>query len=328
MSTGTSPRIDSLSVAPLVGFPGVHLTGATIKESLYDGTVQSRVLQAISEHFRPDMLFTFMDLSVEADALGMLVRYGEMESPSVTDHLIKTREDLPKLDKLATSAFAGRGRIPAFTETVRETKRALPGVPLSAYITGPFTLAGLLMGASDIAMNTILDSDLVDALMERSYSAARQYAAALWEAGADVITVLDPTAMMLSPEQYWQFAGSYMERLTQELPGRYILHICGNTSHLIEHMSRTGAMGLSLDYQVDLRDVATRVPETLWIIGNVNPVETMAQKGPGDVRQTVLELRRSMQGVPNFLLSTGCDLPPETPHANIEAFMEAARAKL
>lgn len=33
----------------------------------------------------------------------------------------------------------------------------------------------------------------------------------------------------------------------------------------------------------------------------------------------------AMRAYPNFVLSTGCDLPPETPLANIQAFMEAGR---
>jgi uroporphyrinogen decarboxylase len=40
----------------------------------------------------------------------------------------------------------------------------------------------------------------------------------------------------------------------------------------------------------------------------------------------VQDLLGKMSPYPNFVLSTGCDLPQETPLANIRAFVEAGRA--
>jgi uroporphyrinogen decarboxylase len=39
----------------------------------------------------------------------------------------------------------------------------------------------------------------------------------------------------------------------------------------------------------------------------------------------VTELMRKMKPYKNFILSTGCDIPPQTPIENLKAFMEAAR---
>jgi uroporphyrinogen decarboxylase len=46
---------------------------------------------------------------------------------------------------------------------------------------------------------------------------------------------------------------------------------------------------------------------------------------PEDVRREVERLRKEMEPYPNFILSTGCDLPQETPRENIQAFMDAGR---
>jgi len=43
------------------------------------------------------------------------------------------------------------------------------------------------------------------------------------------------------------------------------------------------------------------------------------------VRQSVCDLLVRMAPYPNFILSTGCDLPQETPLSNIAAFMQAGR---
>ena len=47
---------------------------------------------------------------------------------------------------------------------------------------------------------------------------------------------------------------------------------------------------------------------------------------PEDVRRETRALLESMRAVPNFVLSTGCDLPQETPVENIRAFMDVGRA--
>jgi uroporphyrinogen decarboxylase len=54
----------------------------------------------------------------------------------------------------------------------------------------------------------------------------------------------------------------------------------------------------------------------------------MLQGSPEKVYENTLDLRRKMKGHKNFILSTGCDLPPETPFENIEAFVKAGRANL
>jgi uroporphyrinogen decarboxylase len=43
------------------------------------------------------------------------------------------------------------------------------------------------------------------------------------------------------------------------------------------------------------------------------------------VREEVSSLLRSMDSYPNFVLSTGCDLPEDVPLENIAAFMQTGR---
>ncbi len=57
-------------VEPLVGFPGIILTGGTIKLAQQNFGEHYKVLKAISETSQPDAVFPLMDLSVEANALG------------------------------------------------------------------------------------------------------------------------------------------------------------------------------------------------------------------------------------------------------------------
>lgn len=105
-----------------------------------------------------------------------------------------------------------------------------------------------------------------------------------------------------------------------------VLHICGNTTYILKEMAATGAEGLSLDTAVKLDEVIGSVPDSV-LIGNVDPVRIMLDGTPEKVYENTLDLRKKMKDHNNFILSTGCDLPPKTPHENIQAFVEAGKAK-
>jgi uroporphyrinogen decarboxylase len=44
---------------------------------------------------------------------------------------------------------------------------------------------------------------------------------------------------------------------------------------------------------------------------------------PEEMRRRVQSLLAEMRGYSNFVLSSGCDLPPQTPLANVDAFFAA-----
>ena len=60
--------------------------------------------------------------------------------------------------------------------------------------------------------------------------------------------------------------------------------------------------------------------------GNVKPVEIMVYGTPEDVmRESKLCIEKCMDSPKGFTLSSGCTLPVETPVANVQAMVDAAR---
>ena len=217
-------------------------------------------------------------------------------------------------------------RIRSYIRTMELMSRSI-SIPRAAYVTGPFTLAGLLMGASDIAMATITDPDLVHQTVHFCTDICIRYSRALTEAGADIIVILEPTATFLSPQAFAEFCGAYVREVIASpgAAGDAVLHICGDTSHILREMCATGACALSLDSPVDLRAAASRVDPEVILIGNIDPVGIMVQQSPQEVACATRRLLDSMAQCDSFILSTGCDLPYETPHENIDAFMSEGR---
>ena len=98
------------------------------------------------------------------------------------------------------------------------------------------------------------------------------------------------------------------------------LHICGDITHLLPLMADLEADVVDIDWQVDLRG-ARRIlgPETC-LCGNFDPVAILLHATPAKVGE---ECRRCIrQAGPPFILSPGCEVPPDTPAENYSALCE------
>jgi len=310
---------ERVPIVPLLGFPGRQITRSSIKQNVFNSGVHFLSLLGLVDRFQPDAVFPMMDLTLEANALGSSVRYDLMAPPSVDDHLIDTEEDL---DKVYPVDILRDGRVQAFLETMKLMSAHFK-IPAAGYVIGPFTLASQLMGASQAAKAVIKKPDFLERVLAFTTHVIGNYARALVEAGASMICVLEPSSMMLSPVQFERFSGQFLTRLYSKFDANPILHICGDTTHLIDAMVGTGAEGLSLDSMVDFPVVIDQIPEEVVLIGNINPVEIMLLAEPAEVYARTRQLVEAMAGRPNFILSTGCDLPEDTPFENLDAFMSA-----
>ena len=316
-------------IAPLVGFPGCDILGVSIKVAQQNYGVHYSCIEALVYQLKPDIAFMMMDLSVEANALGLPVRFPIDESSTVEHHPVEKIDDL---DKFRCINILHDARIQSYIKTVEMMKVGLPDdVLVGAYIIGPVTLAGLLGGTEQIAVDSIVNPDKLEALCRFTTSIIQEYSRALINAGADILCVLEPTAMILGPKQFERFSVTYVRHIIESY--KYadvdtIYHVCGNTMHLVEAMARSGVAALSLDSPeigIDMVKAAEKAGKDVVIMGNVNPTAVMKDGSVDDVRRISRKLLEDMRNYPNFLLSTGCDLPPGVPLENMQAFMHIAR---
>jgi uroporphyrinogen decarboxylase len=315
-------------VAPLVGFPGLNLTGCNIKLAQQNYGEHFKVVKEIAGTFKPDAIFPLMDLSVEANALGRYTVFPKEESATVVKEIFHM-EELNYAEKINICYDA---RLSSYIETMKMMSIGLPASILrGAYVTGPYTLAALFMGADEAALSTIMNPDALHELCAFATEKIQQYVRLLIASGAQMICILEPSAVMLGPDQFEKFSVRYVRAISENC--KYtdvatIYHICGNSMHLIQKMVDAGVDALSLDSPeigIDLKKVAKKISPEIGIIGNVNPVGSLLRGTPKDVFDEVNELLELMEPYPNFILSSGCDLPQEVPTENILAFMSAGR---
>lgn len=308
---------------PLVGYPGIAATGGRADRVLTDRDEHVSVLMFLARRFNPPCLFHVMDLTVEAEALGLPVRFSEDGPPSVIEHPITSMEALGSL----SVPDPGRdGRLPMMVDVVARTSLGIDAL-MGAYCVGPFTLAAELCGAEELAVRTITDRGFVEDMMSFVTLVCQTYSRALAAAGARVVTILEPTAVILSPASFDRYCLGPLRSVAAAVRDRDsspVLHICGDSTPLLPAMVAAGFDGLSLDAPVELSDALAIAPADMVVLGNVDPVSVMLEGSPSHVEATARSLLDSYGERSNFVLATGCDLPMETPLENIDAFMSAA----
>jgi uroporphyrinogen decarboxylase len=146
-------------------------------------------------------------------------------------------------------------------------------------------------------------------------------------AGVDAVLLGDAmsSTSLISPKQFEKFSFHYIENVVHQAAGRvpFILHICGNSTPIVDGMVATGAKYLELDSTVDLTPIRKRHGNSVGIIGNVSPMLLLSGT-PEAVKE---ECRKAIQagGLDgSFILGSGCELPKNTPYNNLEAMIKAA----
>lgn len=315
-------------IAPLLGAPGLNFTGTTMKLAQQNYHEHFKILKAISNVFSPDIIFPLMDLSVEANAIGCYTLFPQEDSATV----MKEDFDDVKISKLEKVNIAHDTRLLGYVETVKTMELGLPpNIMRGAFVAGPYSLSALMIGAEEAAMATMVDEEYLERICEIATKRIQQYIHLLISAGVNIVCILEPTGVLLGPNQFQQFSAKFVKFITESLKYTDVTtmyHVCGNTMPLVDAMGQTGVDILSLDSAevgVDLPAVVKHIPEEMTILGNINPTGTILTGTPNEVKKETISLLESMNAVPNFVLSTGCDLPQDTPIENIKAFMEAGR---
>ena len=284
------------------------------------------------ETYGYDGVLVDVDTVTVAGALGVAVDLPEDQPARWSGPRIASLaevEDLPPPD-------VGRDpRVQVWLEAVRRLKAHFRG---QVFVRGncdqaAFSLASMMRGPADWMMDLVDEGNRrpAHALLSYCAAAAAQFIRLMAGTGCDMVSNGDSPAGpdLVSPAMYAEFAQPYERRLVEEahrlgLP--YALHICGDTTRILDGMLDTGADALELDYKTNVRSARDALRGRAAFIGNIDPSGVLALGTPALVEARTRELLGVFAGRPGFILNAGCAIPAETPPANLKALIAAARA--
>lgn len=308
---------------PILSFPSASLLGVSVRELLSDSERQAEGMRLIAERTNTAAALSLMDLSVEAECFGAEINFSEDEVPTVIGQLI---HDEAEADALAVPAV-GTARSGLCIEAIRLACSRITDRPVLAGMIGPFSLAARLLDVSEIMIDCYDEPDMVHTVMKKATEFLISYARAFREAGADGILMAEPVAGLLSPSLEEEFAAPYVKEIidaVQDDGFAVIYHNCGdNTPLMIPSMRSVGAMAYHFGNAIDLSVMLKAFPADVPVMGNVDPAGILRAGTPETVRTATLALMESCASYPNFIPSSGCDIPPLTPWENVDAFFAA-----
>ena len=196
---------------------------------------------------------------------------------------------------------------------------------VEGWIEGPCAEAADLRGINTLMLDFYDDPSFVRDLFAFVVEMELKFARAQVEAGADVIGVGDAAASLVGPAIYEEFILPYEKRLVDGLHAmgtRARLHICGDTRHILAGMGSLGCDIVDLDSLSPLSEGRKQMGPGQVLLGNINPVTILRDGNPELVLEEVGRCHREAGN--RFIVGAGCEVPRDTPEANLHAMREYA----
>ena len=321
-----------VTAVPVMTHPGIEMNGNSVREAVSNGRIHAEAVKRLTETYSAVAACTIMDLTTEAEAFGAEIAFSDDAVPAVVGHMLKDVESINQLQIPSLHA----GRIPQYLKANILAARAMESLPQSGEdgggfrplfvgCIGPFSLAGRLYDMSGIMMLIYENPDAAHTLLAKCTQFIEKYCQALKQTGANGVVMAEPAAGLTSNDDCQTFSSAYVKYIINKVQDDnfiVILHNCGNTGQCTKAMVSTGAAAYHFGNKCRMEEVIKDVPPTALAMGNIDPVSVFKDGTPEEMRQTVSELLEKMRDYPNFVLSSGCDTPPHTPIANINAFFE------
>jgi len=301
-----------------------HHAGHKLRQYYLDHRVLVESNLQVAGDFDLDIVQAISDPYREAADLGLVVEFPEDGLPISKRPLLATPADIKRLVPIRPEQ--GR-RMSDRIAAVELFKKEVGGViPIMGWVEGALAEAADLRGMMNLMLDLKERPEWVKQLLEFLVEIEVEFARAQVRAGADIIGLGDAVASQISPAMYREFALPYERRIFQavkELGALARLHICGDTTHLIEDMKHSGADIVDLDWMVDFAAAAASCGDYPVLCGNFDPVAVMLQGTEQQVHDATYACLEA--GGKRCFSMAGCEIPMHTPLENLRAQSRALR---
>lgn len=292
---------DKKKSLPVLSFPSIQKMGITVAELINSSDKQAEGMKIIADSCPTAASVSLMDLSLEAEAFGSTIRVSDDEVPTVIGSIVSTEEEAEALKV----PEIGAGRTQIYIDAIEKACKLITDRPVLAGVIGPFSLAGRLL-------------DVSEALI---------YCNEYKKVGANGIVMAEPLAGLLSPDLAQEFSADYVKQIVDAVQDDNFLvvyHNCGNTAvKTIDTIVTNGCLMYHFGNAINMAEMMSHVPENLIAMGNVDPAGEFRNGTAESVYNRTKEVMDECCKYKNFVISSGCDIPPMSPWENINAFFQA-----
>ncbi|MDA8126764.1 MAG: uroporphyrinogen decarboxylase family protein [Deltaproteobacteria bacterium] len=314
-------------VIPQVFGHAAIAAGVPLEAYLRDGELLARCQLKALESYGHDAVFALMDVNVETEALGSVLRYRRNQYATIETYALARTDDFSRLS-LPDPERAGR--MPELLKAMRILRRELQNeVLIAGCVTGPLTLAAQLLGMETALYLAIDEPERFGRLLDFTTEVAIRFGASQIRAGAHLPIVFDPAASpAVVPGGFFrEFALPRLKKIFSSFRENGAtanwLHIAGPAGPILPFFPEAGVEIANFDYYIAPETALAALPGTC-LDGNIKSLSFLAS-GAEEIRAEAESLLAAFAGRGGYILSPGCEIPLEARPENIRAMVTAAR---
>lgn len=320
--------IDRVITVPDMGVTMTPFLGINADDYYHSATLMAELEIQLFKRLRHDSVSISTSLRGVAEAMGAQVGYPKNNISFLKAPAIQSEEEIHGLkpaDPLKD------GKLPLLIKAIELTQNAIGHeVDVSAAMSGPISVAASIIGTEKLLRWMVKKPEALHEVMEVVTESNNRYIQEVAKLGVS-IGFADPVSStsLMSPKQFRAFSLPYLKKNIDEIKektgGAPGIHICGKSKRLWEDVVQAGISNFSIDNVEDLEEAKEIMGKEVIITGNLPPVEVLHFGSKEKIFESVKEcIRKGHDSPKGYILSTGCQIPMNTPIEKIEMFMEAA----
>lgn len=328
-------KADRVPAVPLVCGASYRVLGTRYDKWSTDAELATKSLLAAQEIIGQDAFLLLVDLSIEAADFGQELIFPKYSTayPDFNNQLIKTYDDYGKVKKINPRETKRMKQVIDIVGGLSKAKGK--EVAILGFVYGPLGVLSQIRGHKNLFVDLIKHPSEVLAAVDIITDVLVEYAIAQVEAGAHSVCI-DPlysSATVLSKKTWEDFEGPYLKRICDAIrkAGAAVsIHNCGNGVYFDEVIKWADPVAISVAHPAHgsetWEDHAKKWGKKVVTIGYSDPASTALIKTTDEVLEDCkqqIELFRDNEA--GFILSTGCEFPPNGNLLSAVAMVEASR---
>ena len=271
-----------------------------------------------------DAAILFSDIVTTVEPMGMNLIFTQDKGPQFTNP-IRSKSDVDQL-----IVPAPEESLSFVMEAIKILVRELENkVPLIGFAGAPFTVAAYMVdgdGTKNFFQTKKMlftEPQLFHSLMDKVTRLTTAYLRAQIKAGAPSVMLFDSWPGILSPQDYAEFALSYVKEIIAPLRGEGvpIIYLAKGCSAVLEQVKDSGADVIGVDFRINLDVAVKQLGPNVSVQGNLDPFTLFMPKDRMEER--VKEILAMASKAKGHIFNLGDGIQEETPPENVIAMVEA-----
>ncbi|MBC7231290.1 MAG: uroporphyrinogen decarboxylase [Actinobacteria bacterium] len=309
-----------------------RLTGISYERFSRDPEAAAEAYIAANQLIGGDVLYTVIDLSVEAADFGQEMVYPPYSTayPDYRRPRIATVDDYERLEPFDPRSTPRMGMCIKLGRIL--SRKAGIRYPVMGFIFGPLGVLSMMRGAQRLFVDCVRHPEKVKAALEVITEVLTDYARALCDTGVDAVMLdtLFASQSGISRELWVEMEGVYVRRIAEEIRrnGALVaLHNCGTRPYLDLQLEYIEPLMVSL---ADLPDDCESLAELKvnygkrTAIAGLIPTQSILMEPPARIMELAREQIRALAPGGGYVLAPACEYPPNIELVNALAVVRAA----